>query len=217
MTSVGIMAIASTLPIVALPRITHRPLLRRTLDPRETMPLRTVVWLLAAASSGACVASIEVGALALAVRYHQTPVGALLFTIPLCVASVLGGVWISIRNRRLEQRTVIVAFLLIVVGIATVAFSTWVGGAMIGVVIIGMFVAPLGMSYSLFLEDILPQSRRAEGFALLRTSNSVGVIIASAVIAVGTHTTCLIVSAALACLSAVAIAAGVQHGLGEAR
>jgi uncharacterized membrane protein len=99
-------------------------------------------------------------------------------------------------------------FLLIVIGMLTVSWSTSVGTAIVGVVIIGMFVAPLAMSYSLFIEDILPQTRRAEGFALLRTSNSVGVIIASSVIALGTLTTSLIVSAALASVSAIIIVAG---------
>jgi hypothetical protein len=57
----------------------------------------------------------------------------------------------------------------------------------------------------LFIEDMLPQGRRAEGFALLRTSNSVGVIIASSVIARSTVATSFMVAAGLVCSSAVII------------
>ena len=128
-----------------------------------------------------------------------------LFTIPLCVASVLGGMWISIRNRRIRQRTIVVALLLIAGGALAIASSASAGTAIVCAVVIGLFLAPLGTAYSLGLDDILPKSRRAEGFALLRTSNSIGVIVASATIALGTIAAPAAVAAVLAFLSAILI------------
>jgi hypothetical protein len=88
-----------------------------------------------------------------------------------------------------------------------VAWDAWIGSAIAGAVLIGLFLAPLGMSFSLFIDDILPPARRAEGFALLRTSKSVGLIIASSVIAFGSLEASFLVSAALAFVSAIVIVA----------
>lgn len=205
--AVGIMAITSALPLVVLPRIAHRPPPESAFVRQESIRLGIVAWLLAAASAAACVASIEVGAVALALRHGLPPTTAFLFTVPLCVASVLGGVWTSIRNRRLQQRTVVAMVLLTVVGVLAVAWDAWIGSAIAGVVLIGLFLAPLGMSFSLFIDDLLPQARRAEGFALLRTSKSVGLITASSVIAFSSLEAAFLVSAALAFVSAIIIVA----------
>ena len=204
--AVGIMAITSALPLVVLPRIAHRTPPESTPARQGLIRLGTVVWLLAAASASACVASIEVGAVALALRHELAPSAAFLFTVPLCVGSVLGGVWISVRNRRLRQRTVVAMILLTVVGILAVAWDVWIGTAIAGVVLIGLFLAPLGTSFSLFINDVLPQARRAEGFALLRTSKSVGLIFSSSVIAFVSLEASLLVSAALAFVSAIIVA-----------
>ena len=168
--------------------------------------LGTLVWLLAAASASACVASIEVGAVALALRDELAPSAAFLFTVPLCVGSVLGGVWISVRNRRLRQRTVVTMLLLTAAGILAVAWDAWIGTVIAGVVLTGLCLAPLGTSFSLFIDDVLPQARRAEGFALLRTSKSVGLIFSSSVIAFVSLEASFVVSAALAFLSAIIVA-----------
>ena len=204
--AVSIMALTSALPLVALPRIARRTPAASTRDRKESIRPATMIWLLAAASASACVASIEVGALALALRHELTPSAAFLFTVPLCVGSVLGGVWVSVRNRRMRQRTVVVMMLLTVVGMLAVAWDAWIGSVIAGVVVVGVFLAPLGTSFSLFIDDVLPQTRRAEGFALLRTSKSVGLITASSVIAFGSLAAAFLVSAALAAVSAIIVA-----------
>ena len=51
--------------------------------------------------------------------------------------------------------------------------------AVIGAVLIGAVLAPLGTYYSLVLDTLAPPKRRAEVFALLRTANAVGVILVS--------------------------------------
>lgn len=210
--AVGIMVIASALPLVALPRVAHRTPSAAAPVPREAMRLSTAGWLLAAASVSACVASLEVGAVALALRHDLAPGAAFVFTVPLCVGSVLGGVWTSVRNRRLQLRTVVVMILLTAAGMITVAWDAWIGCTIAGAVVVGLCLAPLGTAFSLLIDDILPRTRRTEGFALLRTSKSVGLIAASSVLAFGSLSASLFVSAALALISAVVVAAYARGG-----
>jgi MFS family permease len=155
----------------------------------------------------ACVASIEVGAVALAIRQGLAPRAALLFVVPLCIASVLGGVWISIRNRRLGVPTVAVMLLLTAAAMLLVRAGTWVGTVLAGVVLVGLCLAPLSTAFSLFLDDLLPDDRRAEGFALLRSSHAIGLIVASALIALISLDAAFLVSAALAVTSVVVVTA----------
>jgi MFS transporter, DHA1 family, inner membrane transport protein len=205
--AVILMAITSALPLVALPRIAHHMPSDSTHVRDRSVRMGPLVWLFGAGSTGACVASVEVGAVALALRHDLAPGAAFLFTVPLCVGSVLGGVWVSIRNRRLRLRSVLGMTLLTVVGTLAVAWDAWLGSAIAGAVLIGLFLAPLGMSFSLSLDDVLHPARRAEGFALLRTSKSVGVIVASSMIAFVSPKASALVSAALTFGSAILICA----------
>ena len=93
--------------------------------------------------------------------------------------------------------------LLYVIGMLAMAYGALLATAIASSILVGVFLAPLGMSFSLFIEDLLPKSRRAEGFTLLRTSSSVGIIIASSIIAFASLGTSFIVSASLAFLSVV--------------
>lgn len=213
--AVSVMALASALPLVALPRIAHHTPPVSTRARHELIRPGTVIWLLPAASASACVASIEVGAVALALRHDLAPTAAYFFTVPLCVGSVLGGVWISIRNRRLRPRTIVALIGLTVAGVLAVAQGGWIGFAIAGVVLIGLCLAPLGTSFSLALDDILPPNRRAEGFALLHTSKSIGLIFASSVIAFGSLAASLLASASIAFVSAIIIVA--VHARGAER
>lgn len=210
--AVGIMAVTSALPLVALPRIAHRTPPAASHIPREAIRLGTVGWLLAAASISACVASLEIGAVALALRHELAPSAAFVFTVPLCVGSVLGGVLTSIRNRRLRLRSVVAMMLLTVAGMIAVAWDAWIGCTIAGAVVIGLCLAPLGTSFSLLIDDILPGARRAEGFALLRTSKSVGVIAASSVLAFASLAASFLVAASLALISAIVVSACARSG-----
>jgi DHA1 family inner membrane transport protein len=93
------------------------------------------------------------------------------------------------------------------VGVLAVAWDSWIGTAIVGVALVGLCLAPLGTSFSLCIDDVLPRDRRAEGFALLRTSKSVGLILASSVIAFGSLAASFLVSATLAFVSAITIVA----------
>lgn len=203
--AVVIMAVTSALPLVTLPRSAPRMPSEPTHVRAKSIPLGALVWLFAAASASACVASVEIGAVALALRHELALSAAFLFTVPLCVASVLGGVWTSIRNRGLRRGSVVGMVALTVVGTLAVAWDLWLGSAIAGAVLIGLFLVPLGTAFSLSLDDVFHPARRAEGFALLRTSKSVGLIVASSVMAFVSLEASLLASATLALVSAAVI------------
>lgn len=203
--AVAVMAIASAVPVAVLPRVTHRPSAESSRSGRGSIPRSTGIWLLARVSMTACVASIEVGAVALALRQGLEPEAALLFVVPLCIASVLGGVWISVRNQRLRVRAVVVMLTLTALAILLVRSDAWIGLVVVGVVLVGLFLAPLSTAFSLFLDDLLPPDRRAEGFALLRSAHAIGLIIAAVLIAAISLDAAFLVGAALALVSVVVV------------
>ncbi|UUX49047.1 hypothetical protein NUH88_16780 [Nisaea acidiphila] len=158
------------------------------------------LWLLCATVGGAVVASIEIGAVALALKFGYEPALAIMFTVPLCVASVLGGIWVSVFNRSLSRMTVVLLLLLMAVGATLAASGLSLATTIAGAVIIGAVIAPLGTYYSLTLDTLVPPDKRPEVFALLRTGNAVGVIFASAVM------TAVSISAALGAVAAAMFA-----------
>lgn len=138
-----------------------------------------LLWLMCAVAGGATVATIEIGAVALALRFGYEPALAIMFTVPLCLASVAGGIWASVRNRMPTRRTVLTQLSIMSVGSALAALNLSVATTVVGAVLIGSVLAPLATYYSLILDTLAPSQRRAEVFALLRTANAVGVIFAS--------------------------------------
>jgi MFS family permease len=212
--AVGVMAIASAVPIGALPRVPRRAVRVRSLPHRGSIPLSSGIWLFARVAMTACVASIEVGAVALAIDQGLAPRDALVFVVPLCVASVLGGVWVSVRNRRLRLPSVAAMLLLTASAMVLVSVDTWIWTAIAGAVLVGLFLAPLSTAFSLFLDDLLPDDRRIEGFALLRSSHAIGLIVASMLIALVSLDAAFAVSAALALTSVIVVtAAGMRRRL----
>lgn len=155
------------------------------------------LWLLCAAAGGATVAAVEIGAVALALRFGHVPALAILFTVPLCLAAVAGGLWVSWRNRRPARLVVLAQLGTMALGALLVALNLSMAVTVLGTVLIGAVLAPLGTHYSLTLDTLAPPHRRAELFALLRTANSVGVIFASALL------TAMSLSVALAAVAAL--------------
>lgn len=148
----------------------------------SVLTLAIALWLMCGAAGGATVAAIEIGAVALALEFGYQPALAIMFTVPLCLASVTGGILISIYNRTLARRTVVLLLMFMAVGAALAAFQLSLTATIIGAIIIGCVLAPLGTYYSLILDTLVPPHKRPEVFALLRTSNAVGVIFASGVL-----------------------------------
>jgi hypothetical protein len=152
-----------------------------------------VPWLLCAGAGGATVAAIEIGAVALALNFGYEPELAILFTVPLCLTSVAGGIWISVRNRMASRKAVLAQLCIMSLGSALAALNLSVATTVIATVLIGSVMAPLSTYYSLRLDTLAPPQRRAEMFALLRTANATGVIFTSAVLTVVSLSVALIV------------------------
>ena len=76
-----------------------------------------------AAGGGAAVAAIEIGAVALALNFGYEPALAILFTVPLCLASVSGGIWVSVRNRMATRKAVLAQLFIMTLGSALAALN----------------------------------------------------------------------------------------------
>ena len=152
-----------------------------------------LLWLACAMAGGSVVASIEIGAVALALNFGYEPALAIMFTVPLCLASVTGGLWVSVRNRMATRKAVLAQLSVMALGSALAALELSVATTVVGAVLIGLVLAPLGTYYSLILDTLAAPQRRAELFALLRTANAVGVIFASATLTVVSLSVALIV------------------------
>lgn len=174
-----------------------------------------LLWLLCAASGGATVAAVEIGAVALALRFGYEPALAIIFTVPLCVASVAGGIWTSVRNRMATRPVVLGQLCVAASGAALAALDLSVVTTVAGAVLVGSVLAPLGTYYSLILETLAPPARRPEVFALLRTSNATGVIVASATLSVVPPSTALIVVAGMMAIATSAVAISTFRGGGR--
>ncbi len=152
-----------------------------------------LLWLTCAAAGGSTVAAIEIGAVALALKFGYEPTLAILFTVPLCLASVAGGIWVSVRNRMANRKAVVAQLSVMTLGAALAALGPSLATTIIGAILIGFVLAPLGTYYSLALDQLAPSQKRPEVFALLRTANAIGIIFASAVLTTASLSSALIV------------------------
>jgi Major Facilitator Superfamily len=165
-----------------------------------------LLWLTCAAAGGAAVAAIEIGSVALALNFGYEPTLAIVFTVPLCSASVAGGIWVSARNRVATRKAVLAQLLVMTLGSALAALNLSVATTVVGTVLMGSVLAPLATYYSLILDTLAPPQRRAEVFALLRTANAIGVIFASATLTVVSLSMALIVVTGLMVIATFAVA-----------
>jgi hypothetical protein len=165
-----------------------------------------LLWLACAMAGGSVVASIEIGSVALALNFGYEPALAILFTVPLCLASVTGGLWVSVRNRMATRKAVLAQLSVMALGSTLAALELSVATTVVGAVLIGLVLAPLGTYYSLILDKLAAPQRRAELFALLRTANAVGVIFASATLTVVSLSVALIVVTGLIMAVTLAVA-----------
>jgi hypothetical protein len=165
-----------------------------------------LLWLACAAAGGAAIAAIEIGAVALALNYGYEPALAIVFTVPLCLASVAGGIWVSVRNRMATRRTVLAQLSVMTLGSALAALDLSVATTVVGTILTGSVLAPLSTYYSLVLDSLAPPQRKPEVFALLRTANATGVIFASAVLTAVSLSMALIVVTGLMAAATLAVA-----------
>jgi hypothetical protein len=172
---------ALLMPMVAQARAPARPEGHRG----RLMRRSTAVWLGATLANSAVVSSIEVGAVALAMRYGMAPAMGFVFTVALCAASVAGGVWVSVRNRPPRRGHAAALMAAMALGAALVAAQLPVPATVAAVVLVGCCMAPLSTAYSLLLDEVAAAHEKAELFALQRTMNAVGIIVTSATLSLG--------------------------------
>ncbi|MCP2266032.1 putative arabinose efflux permease, MFS family [Promicromonospora thailandica] len=150
---------------------------------RRTYPRAAYVWLLGALAGAGVVASVEIGAVSFALRFDLGAQWAFLFALVLCLGSVTGGVVVSVRNRVPRPWAVVAYLAATAAGSSLVLLGGHLAVALAGAAVIGFFLPALGTFYSLALDRLAPPERRAELFALLRTATSLGVVVASGLLA----------------------------------
>lgn len=180
--AIAAMTVIGSAPLLLIPPLPHARAPAPTATDSGLLKPSVLLWLFCAMAGGAAVAAIEVGAVALALDFGFRPEFGIIFTVALCIASVCGGVWVSVRNRFAQRRTVVLLLAVAATGIALVCLRHSVELSVIGCVIVGLMIAPLGTYYSVILDGLAPPSKRAEVFALLRTASSIGVIFSSAML-----------------------------------
>lgn len=183
MATVTVLGVGPLFLMPSIPEARTPPVDRSSRAARGRIPRTALVWLLCAAAGGAVVAAVEVGAVSFALSFGLGARWAFLFALVLCVGSVAGGVWVSIRNRMSTPRGVVIHLAATTAGSGLVLFGGHIALTLAGAAVIGFFLPVLGTFYSLALDKLAPPDRRTELFALLRTATSLGVILASGLLA----------------------------------
>jgi hypothetical protein len=190
-----ILAIAAlgAIPALLVPTVMSAPIDEVHRADASVISPAILLWLMCAAAGSSTVAALEIGAVALALHFGYAPALAILFTVPLCLASVAGGIWVSVRNRMGSRRAVLIQLMIMTIGAILAALQVSMAVTVLGAVLVGAVLAPLGTYYSLVLDSLAPPKKRPEVFALLRTANATGIILASAVMTAFSLSTALIV------------------------
>ncbi|MFJ4175259.1 MFS transporter [Microbacterium sp. NPDC089696] len=173
-------------PLVLMPSVPQAQAPVRVKTTRRTpLPKAIYIWLVCAAAGSGVVAAVEVGAVPFAVLFGLAPEWGFIFALTLCIGSVAGGVWVSIRNRILTRRQVVTFLVLTSAGAVLVGLRVNIALLLAGAVLVGFCLPALGTYYSLVLDQLSPPERRAEVFALMKTSNALGIVGVSGVLAIG--------------------------------
>jgi MFS transporter, DHA1 family, inner membrane transport protein len=175
-----VLSVLGTVSVVLMPGIPHARVPEPVDGTGRLLKPPILLWLACTMANSAVASSIEIGAVSLAMNYGFPPATGFIFTVALCVASVSGGVWVSVRNRIPRRSTVLVYLVMMSTGAALIASHLSVVVTIVGAVIVGCFLSPLSTYYSLMLDALSPPHRKAVLFALSRTANSIGVILTSA-------------------------------------
>jgi len=203
--ALGIVTLIGAAPILLLPQLPHVQAPKTTNSNEGLITPPIALWLYCSLAGGAAVGVVEVGSVSIAIDFGLAPAAGVIFTVVLCLAAVASGTWLSFQ-RSLTGRYVVPAFLVTMAcGAALVAMRISVEATSVGCVLLGIALVPLTAHYSLILDGLAPRGKRAELFALLRTANSLGVILASAALAWTTLSIALTTGAALLAGAAAAV------------
>lgn len=195
--AVLVIAALGAIPALLVPTVTSMPAEEVHRADASVISPAILLWLVCAAAGSSTVAALEIGAVALALHFGYAPALAILFTVPLCIASVAGGIWVSVRNRMGSRRAVVFQLMIMTAGAILAAAQLSMAATVFGAVLVGAVLAPLGTHYSLALDSLAPPEKRPEVFALLRTANAIGIILASAVMTAVSLGTALIAVSSL--------------------
>lgn len=142
------------------------------------------VWLLCALAGSSAVACVETGAVAMALRFERSASYGAVFAVVLCIASVAGGAVTTWLNRSLPIAVVIALLTTMLTGSLALALSPGIPGALVGTVLIGLCMAPVGTYYSLVIERLVAVDRRSEAFSVLRAAQGTGVVVSALLLTV---------------------------------
>ncbi len=196
--AVVMLTLIGSAPLLLLPRLTAVEA-----DPTQGKPSgrlltpRLALWLLCAVAMNAAVGAIEIGAVALAISFGFDPEMGFIFPVALCVAAVSGGLWVTLRNRRPAPRAVILYLSVATAGAAVAAWDYSVATTVAAAILIGFFLPLLATYFQLVLDELAPDDRRAEVFAMLRNANSIGLITISLTLTLWSLQTALTAAALL--------------------
>ena len=205
-----VLSLLGALPALLLPAIPHAEV-KAPADGRGSLITPPILlWLACTLANSAVVSSIEIGAVALAMRYDYPPAMGFIFTVALCAASVAGGVWVSVRNRMPAHLAVVGTLVLMTTGAALMALHLPVAITIAGALMVGICMSPLSTTYSLRIDELSPPHRKAEIFALARTMNALGIIVTSTTLSL----TSLAVTQGVA-VALIAVAGGGVFLLGQ--
>lgn len=191
MAVVAILGAGPLLLIPSIPEARPTPIATRRSAQRSPVPRTVWIWLFASGATGAAIAGIEVGAVSFALSFGLNPAWAFLFALALCIGSVLGGVWVSIRNRMPGRGKVTTFFAITTVAFALLLINGPIAVTLAGALLVGWFLPMLDTFYLLALDALAPEDRRTEMFAQLRTTNALGIMATSGLLALFGLTTAL--------------------------
>lgn len=98
---VALLAITAlgAIPILLVPQASIAKVTEVSRSGGSILNRSILLWFACVTAGASTVAAIEIGAVALAMKFGYEPALAILFTVPLCLASVAGSLWGSVRNR----------------------------------------------------------------------------------------------------------------------
>lgn len=134
-------------PALLIPHVPHTHVEDAPHGGASVISRPILLWLICTTAEGAAVAAVEMGAVALALKFGYQPALAILFTVPSCLTSAAGGIWVSVRNRMASRKAVFMQMSILTFGSALVAFGPSLATTIVGVVLIGAMFAPLGTYY----------------------------------------------------------------------
>lgn len=206
--SLALLTLLGAAPLVLLPHIPSTADVPDSLTAKGRVITPAIsLWLLCAAATSSTVAAVEISAVAMAINFGLSPNLGFMFPVALCIGSVAGGVWVSLRNRRPSGNMVLGYLALSTLGTGLIMWNHSLAVTMGGAVVVGFLLPLLATHYQLVLDDLAPPERRPEVFALLRNATAIGVVVISLTLTFWSLAVALATAGALILIATLAVAA----------